>query len=163
MKVVFKQLKCGGGDDVLIPNLVKSLNKFEVKAQVEFYPHFFQAFPQLLKYMGGAKRCDLMHSPTWIGYGFKEKDVPLVTTENQVFVYDPLFLKYRTPLQRLFYGLFQRNIGKTLEAADAVICVSEYVKSLIEKVYGRSDCVRIYNGIDPDLFKPMPVIREAFG
>jgi hypothetical protein len=59
---------------------------------------------------------------------------------------------------RGFIILLSINMKKrSINAADTVVCISEYMQNKIEEIYGYSDSILIYNGIDNTCFKPISI------
>lgn len=45
--------------------------------------------------------------------------------------------------------------------ADTVTCVSQYTKRMLEKTFGYSDIQVIYNGVNPEVFRPIEIDRDT--
>jgi glycosyltransferase involved in cell wall biosynthesis len=162
MKILFKQISAGSGADIWAINLSKELQHQGVDSSTSFYSKNFQYFPHLLSYTD--KKTDdsfIIHSNISYGFAFKGEG-PLVVTEHHL-VNDPLLSKYSSFQQKMFYKFVYLNEKKSLDMADKVTCVSKYTQQKLEEVFEYYDSKVIYNGINPDTFKPLPVNKQHYG
>lgn len=153
MKVCFKNIRGNSGADIWMINLADALKKIGVETDVHFYDNRFQYFPYLLKSGNGNGGWDIIHSNTWNGFAFKEKNIPLVVTEHHV-EHLPSHGKYKTLAQKAFHKLVYQYEKKSLRDADVVTCYSEYTQKQLKSVFGY-DSKMIYAGVDTDKFRPM--------
>lgn len=162
MKIQFKQISAGSGSDIWAINLSKELQQQGMDSSTLFYSKYFQYFPHLLSYID--KKADdsfITHSNISHGFTFKGDD-PLVVTEHHL-VNDPLLSKYSSFEQKVFYKFVYINEKKSLDIADKVTCVSKYTKQKLEEIFEYYDSKVIYNGIDSDNFKPLPINKQDYG
>src|SRR5258706_9508865 len=118
MTVVFKVIKAGSGNDVYFERLSQALRKVNIDSEIEYYPKYFQYFPWLLKFVNKKSDGDIIHSNAEYGWGFKEKNKPLVVSLlHNVFEKD--YQKYISVPQKIYYTFILRsNIKKSLDVAD---------------------------------------------
>jgi glycosyltransferase involved in cell wall biosynthesis len=91
-----------------------------------------------------------------VAFALRAPGRPLVTTVHHLTT-DPALQPYSSPAQRIFYRLVEsRYDGWSIRAADAVVCVSRYTQRQVEQTYGKRDTVLVFDGIDTDVFVPMP-------
>lgn len=154
MKVSFKLIKSGSGTDTWTSHLANNLRRKGIQVSLEVYPHFFQYAPHLLRLLPAADNFDIVHTNTWNGFAFKNQK-PMVTTEHLV-VHDTNLLPYKNTAQKFFHqNLIYAYEKKTLEAANAVVGVSQYTTDQMKKVF-KTEARCILNGIDTHFFYPQP-------
>lgn len=158
MKILFPLAKAGSGSDIFTYNLVSGLNNSSIQADIQYLPNWSGYIPSFR-----GKRCksagyDIIHANTWNGFAYKN-NLPLVVTEHHL-VHDPIFQPYKTPLQRLYHSYIFQCEKKSINVADSVISISNYTKIKVDEVFGYSDSILIYNGIDEKIFKPFDVENQ---
>ncbi|PWR72909.1 glycosyltransferase family 4 protein [Methanospirillum stamsii] len=158
MQIIFPLIKAGSGSDVFTYNLVTGLKKTSITTNIKYLPLWSGYIPYLSRLFCDTSEYDLIHSNTWNGFAFKN-NLPLVVTEYHL-VNDPIFLPYKTSLQRLYHSYIFQCEKKSINVADSVISISNYTKNKIEEVFGYSDSILIYNGIDETIFKPFDVENQ---
>lgn len=158
MNILFPLIKAGSGSDIFSHNLVSGLKNSSINANIQNFPFWTVFFPQIANKLQKLKDFDLIHTNSWIGYGFK-KDIPTITTEYHV-VHDPLFRPYLSRLQRLYYCHIFLNEQKSLACADKITSISKYTHKQLERIFGYSDSEMIYCGIDTTIFSPLLVSKD---
>ena len=154
MKIAFKQVRGNSGTDVWTDSLSASLRKQGVECTTAYYPMYYGFFPHILRRVRSQKSpAEVTHCNTWNGFAFKGEG-PLVLTEHHV-VHDPVLEPFKSLGQKAFHKLVYQYEVRSLEVADAVTCVSQYTKRMLEKAFGYSDTKVIYNGVDPEVFRPL--------
>jgi glycosyltransferase involved in cell wall biosynthesis len=121
----------------------------------------YQILPLLSKVLPQSQNCDILQGNSWNAFEFKGS-APLAVTEHLV-VHAPEYDPYRTSGQRIYHRWIFRCEKKSLDAADAVICVSQDTRKKLTAAFGYSDSKVIYNGVDTSLFKPHAVERRIWG
>lgn len=160
MNILFPVVKTGSGGDIFTDNLVTGLNQASINAATQTIPSWSGYFPSIAGKFCKSTGYDIIHSNTWIGYGFKN-ELPLLVTEYHL-AHDPLFQRYTTPMQRIFYRNIYLHELKSLACADMVTTISRYTQKKIEDIFGYSDSHMIYCGVDQSLFKPMNVAKNLY-
>ncbi len=154
MKIIFKVIKAGSGNDVYFERLHTALKKEHIQSVIEYYPQYFQYFPFLLKFFNKKTPGDIIHSNVEYGWIFKEKDTPLIVTLHHN-VFDKTFQSISSPLQKLFYSfILKPNIKKSLHRATSCIAVSNFTKKSFIKTFGNYPITVIYNFIDTNKYRP---------
>ncbi len=78
--------------------------------------------------------------------------------EPYAFFHDPNFIAGFPFLQRFFVKLMARLYSsldiKATKEAKKVLTLSRYNRDWIKKVYGRSDAIVVYEGVDTNFFRP---------
>ena len=106
---------------------------------------------------------DIVHTNAEYGHLFKVHGKPLVVTLHHN-VLDPYYQQFTTLMQKIYhYGLLKTRLRKSLEVCTAAVCVSRATQQSFSELFPehRSKLSVIYNGIDLDIFKPMPDIYPA--
>jgi glycosyltransferase involved in cell wall biosynthesis len=150
-----------GGVDVWMENIHRAMGQADVQSRLWLLPHVYNFCPFLLplKLRGDwAGRARLVHSGSIAGFAFRASGRPLVVTVHHM-VADPAYQPYTRPAQRLFHRVQHVYDGLSISGADAVACVSDYTRQRAVQIYGRTDARVIYNGIDTNLFRPLPEER----
>jgi len=161
MRVTFKQIRANSGVDVWAENLSEEVTRQGVPSSVEYAPDYIQFLPFRGLVLNPIDEDQIIH--TNASYGFKFKtDNPLIVTEHHL-ASDSNFISHASLTQRTYYRYVQWCEEQSLRVADAVTCVSNYTKEKLEEVYGYYDAQVVYNGIDPGLFSPKVVPKEAYG
>ena len=116
MKVIFKVIKAGSGNDVYFQRLSDALKLVKIDSVIEYYPKYFQYFPWALKLVNKKTPGDIIHSNVEYGWVFKENDKPLyVTLHHNVF--DKEYRKYTGFSQRIFHDfIIKPNTLKSLKS-----------------------------------------------
>ena len=96
---------------------------------------------------------DLIHANTWNGFSFTKIKPTVVTAHSAVRL--PELKNYQSISQRAFYRLVSKREASSLKTAEYVCCVSNFTARYLERMYGYSDSVIIYNGINTDTFCPV--------
>ena len=160
MKVVFKVIRAGSGNDVYFERLAKGLQKQHIDASIRYYHKYFQFVPWLLKFFTRSTDADVVHSNAEYGWVFKEKNKPLfVSLLHNVF--EKTYQKQTSFFQKIFHYLIVRpNIKKTLSIADKIIAISQYTKSSFAKEFKIKNIEVQYCTIDTDVYKPISVVSK---
>jgi glycosyltransferase involved in cell wall biosynthesis len=154
-KILFPVIQAGSGTDIFTYNLVSGLNATSMTAIIQYIPGWSGYIPPIMGKWCNTKDINIIHANTWSGFAFK-RDKPLVVTEH-LLVHDYGFKRYKTLSQRLYHSLIYQYEKRSINAADTVVCISEYMQNKIEEIYGYSDSILIYNGIDNTCFKPISI------
>jgi glycosyltransferase involved in cell wall biosynthesis len=104
---------------------------------------------------------DLTQGRSRVGFALRVPGKPLVTTVHHLTT-DPELQPYSSFQQRLFYRFVESQYDRlSIQAADAVVCVSRYTQRQVEQRYGRHDTVLIYDGMDSEVFAPTPDLLRS--
>lgn len=155
MKICFKIIKAGSGNDVYFQRLSKALKTINIDSEIVYFSKLFQFFPFLLRLVNKASTADIIHSNVEYGWAFKEKNKPLyVTLHHNIF--DPNYRKDTSLLQRIFHDfILKPNIQKTLKVAYHKIAVSSYTKESFTRTFSDDNIKVIYNFIDTCKYRPL--------
>lgn len=145
-----------GGVDVWMENIHQAMERAGVRNTLRFLPSRYNFAPFLLPLVlrgDWAGPARLVHSGSRAGFALRAHGRPLVVTVHHL-VADPVYRPYTRPAQRLFHRLERIYDGRSIASADAVVCVSDYTRQQVTRLYGRPDVQAVYNGIDTERFRP---------
>ena len=158
MKIWLPYIAAGGGADVFTEHFGAGLTQAGHEVVITAFPRRYLAFPYLLRFAQLPKDTDIIAVHSWWAFAFRREGVPLVMIEHGL-VLDPDYQPYRTFAQALRHRLLLRQfISAGLAAADAVVSVSQYTATSLQKVFGYNDSIVILNGIDTNFFSPESVV-----
>lgn len=152
MKIIFPLAKAGSGSDIFTYNLVSGLNNSSIQADIQYLPKWSGYVPSIMGKLCNPSNYDTIHANIWNGFAFTWLKPTVVTSHSAVRL--PELKKYQNNSQRLFYRLVSKREASSLKTASAVCCVSDFTAKYLEKMYGYSDSIIIYNGINTDIFSP---------
>lgn len=152
MNIAIRQVRGNSGTDVWAESLCRGIRTHGHTCHRDLCPGIYQFIPLIAKFHQGNNGPDIVHGNSWNAFMFKEH-VPLVVTAHHV-ADDPSFNPHKTLSQAVYHRWIYRCERKSLNAADAVVCVSEYTKKRLFEVYGYPDPLVIHNGIDTSVFRP---------
>jgi glycosyltransferase involved in cell wall biosynthesis len=158
MKIIFKVIKAGSGNDIYFERLSEALKKVDIQSEIQYYSRYFQYFPWLLKVFNKNTNGDIIHSNVEYGWAFRENNKRLfVTLHHNVF--DQAYRNFTTFPQRIFHDfILKPNIQKSLRSADKIIAVSNYTKQSFLRTFGEVPIDVIYNFVDTEKYKPIKTI-----
>ena len=159
MKVVIRQVRGNSGTDVWAESLCGGLRRAGQECSVDLRSPVYQFIPVLTRMQPASPACNIVQGNSWNASAFKGES-PLVVTEHLV-VHDPAYNPYRTLAQKMYHRWIYRCERRSLDAADAVVCVSEDARKKLERAFGYPDARVIYNGVDSGCFRPTDVDRKT--
>lgn len=160
MKIAIRQVCGNSGTDIWAENLCRGIQRMGHECSVNLFASTYQFLPALAWPHRSPDSFDIVQGNSWNAFAFKDA-TPLVVTEHLV-VHDPAYTPYRTLPQNIFHRWIYRCERKSLDGADAVVCVSEDTRKKLETAFGYSDARVIPNGVDTELFKPGTVDRKTW-
>ena len=93
---------------------------------------------------------------SWNGFAFCRLGIKLVVVEHHC-IFDSAYIPYRSFPQAIFHEQMIRRFElASLQAADALVAVSEYTAQKLHETLGGPVAEVIHNGIDTDYFCPAP-------
>lgn len=156
-----------GGVDFGIQNIARAVQRCGLQPELLRLPERYNFLPMLIPYglpSGWWRGFDIVQGRSRVAFSLKASGLPVVTTVHHL-TSDPDLQAYSSFAQRLFYRLVEaRYDGWSVASADAVVCVSRFTQRQVEQTYGRADSLIIYDGIDTNIFTPMPgLVRREDG
>jgi glycosyltransferase involved in cell wall biosynthesis len=153
-----------GGVDFGIQNILRAVRHAGMPdAQLLRLPELFNFVPFAIQRglpPGWHAGFDLIQGRSRVGFALRVPGKPLVTTVHHLTT-DPELQRYSSLQQRLFYRLIEaRYDQRSVQTADAVVCVSRYTQQQVAQTYGKTDTHLIFDGIDTDVFTPTPDQRR---
>ena len=153
----------GSGLGVYHRRLALGLSKMGIESQIyEFSPRW-ELFPWALRWkvkalMKPGFMCDIIHSHAEYGYFFRRKDKPLVITLHHSSIDSEYLAASALPL-RLHHQFFLKpHVKQTMGLADRLVAVSHHTKTTFCELFQRDFEIQvIYNGIDPQVFRPLTI------
>jgi glycosyltransferase involved in cell wall biosynthesis len=152
MRIAIRQLRGNSGTDIWAESLCHGLRRAGQECTVELRSPVYQFLPPLSRLRPFSAACDIIQGNSGNAFAFKE-EIPLVVTEHHV-IDDPAFNPYKTLPQKIYHRWIYYCERKSLKVADTVVCVSYFTAKRLDEVYGFSDTLVIYNGIDTSVFRP---------
>lgn len=158
MKILMPFIKGNSGSDLFFQYLTDALYRENVSIDIECLPRCLELAPYLAKAALPRRRnlhnYTLVHTNADYGSYFKIGGKPLVVTMHHN-VFDENYQKYTSLGQKLYHYLFlRRRLYQSLSRADKVVAVSESTKISLARTFHVPEATVIYNGVDPDLFRP---------
>src|SRR5512145_1018424 len=157
-----------GGVDFGIQNILRAVRSFGLeRAELLCLPEIYNFAPALIPYALPQRwweGFDVIQGRSRVAFALRAPDRPLVATVHHLTT-DPELQPYSSQGQRLFYRLVEsRYDRRSIRTSDAVVCVSRYTQRQVERTYGRCDTTLVFDGIDTDVFVPLPgLIRRDDG
>ena len=159
MNVYFRLTDSGGGANVLVSGIAAALRRSGHEARIDYLPRCIDIVPQAGGFFPEAwPDADIVHGDVFTGFYPSRK--PFVFTFHHV-VHDSA-LAYRTYAQRAYYLLLKRYERRALKHAAAIVCPSDYTRRELKRVFSCSHASLIYNGVETNFFKPVPVERSKY-
>lgn len=157
MKIVFKVLKTGSGNDIYFTSLCKGLKERGVNSEIIYYSKYFQFVPFLLRFINKRTDGDIIHSNVEYAWAFKEKDKPLyISLLHNVF--EKEFQKHISFPQKIYYQLILKpSIKISLKVAHKIVAISKYTKQSFIREFGNYPIKVIYCAVDLNKFKPIKI------
>jgi len=159
MKVAFPIVRASSGSDIYYKRLCDHLLQSGVNAAIIPHGYAYEFVPLLSRLTAPKMRnCDLIHTNAEYGHLFHLNGKPLVVTLHHS-VFDPYYQRFTTLPQKIYhYGLLRRRIRRSLAASAVAVCVSRATEQSFALFFPdhRNKFTVIYNGINLDLFKPLP-------
>lgn len=152
----FPTVRTNSGSDKFTEQLVIALNKNGIRAEITWLPHHAEYLPWLVQAPIAPEWANIVHINTWLPSKFYPKNLPIVATLHHC-VQDKNFSAYKTKLQKLYHSLWITPIEKkTIQHATIITTVSQYTANCAKEIFDISNIEVIYNGVDLDIFNPVP-------
>ncbi|HET6807308.1 MAG TPA: glycosyltransferase family 4 protein [Frateuria sp.] len=125
LKIWLPAIRALSGGDVYVRRLAAALSKAGAEPIVEWLPHNYQYFPQLLRRHRKPTGADLVDANSWVAFSFRRPDLPLVATALHC-VYKRGYPRWKSLPQAIYHdylvGGFER---RSFCEADATIAISQ--------------------------------------
>lgn len=152
----FPTVRTNSGSDKFTEQLVIALNKNGIRAEITWLPHHAEYLPWIVQAPIAPEWANIVHINTWLPSKFYPKNLPIVATLHHC-VQDKAFSPYKTKLQKLYHSLWITPIEKkTIQHATIITTVSQYTANCAKEIFDISNIEVIYNGVDLDIFNPVP-------
>ena len=154
MKIWIVSLGYKSGASVYIDRLEKVLKRHGHNIERSNFSNRYQALPYPLKFKRPSCEPDVVISDVICGAMLKNIGKKIVIIEHHC-IFDPAYKPYRTVIQAMVHELlWRRNEKNSLQASDAVVCVSRYTAQSVQNIFGKLPVKVIPNGIETDFFSP---------
>jgi glycosyltransferase involved in cell wall biosynthesis len=165
MKVLVPFIHSDSGNDVYFRDLKSGLLSHHVTVELMHFHPYVGFMPRLASssFMRRARSgtCNLIHSNADYGDIFRVPSRPFVVTVHHN-VFEKNYQCSTSVAQKAYhFGLLRRRFLRSMEAADKIVAVSHSTRKSLERMFGAGDVEVIYNGIDADVFRPIPVARRS--
>ncbi|SHF57757.1 Glycosyltransferase involved in cell wall bisynthesis [Desulfacinum infernum DSM 9756] len=141
-------IRAGSGTDVFTERLVEGLRRRGIRAEITWLPLRAEYAPWTVPVPKPPNWANIVHINSWLHPRFVPRNLPTVVTVHHS-VHDPAFMPYKTLPQKIYHRFWIRPIeARNLERAAVVTAVSRHVAAQVKKLFGRTDVVVVYNGID---------------
>lgn len=153
MKIWIPSIKTGSGSDVYVERLAQSLTAQGVVVVVQWFPHYFELCPYLLRFVKPPADTDLIFANSWSAVGFIQHRIPVVTCIHHC-VHDPDYRPFKSTLQAIYHRLLIYPFeAQGLSGSTAVVTGSEFTQQVSSRVFKITPHLIGY-AIDTETFKP---------
>lgn len=157
IKVWLPAIQAGSGADVYTRRLAVALERRGITACISWFPLSHELLPFLLKHARPPAGTDIVIANSWIGYAFRRSNLPLIVVVHHC-IFNSELRSYKSALQSFYHRyIVEPREVLSLHEADAVVAVSNYVAEQLRHRLGVDKVKVIYNWIETDLFRPLPV------
>ena len=156
MKIWLPSLNAASGASVYQDRLHRILSDTGYEIEETFHSVNHQFFPYFLKHAQSKTAPDVIVADVMSGAQFKRPNTKLVIIEHHC-IFDETFTPFRSLAQGIVHeGLWRRYERNSLAAADAVVCISDYTRDSVQRVFGPLNTEVIVNAVETDFFCPAP-------
>jgi len=154
--ILFPTVRTGSGTDIFTIRLSKSLKKKGIRTHISWINHPSEYLPWAYKLPKFPPWANIVHANSWLHGRFIPKSLPLVVTMHHC-VHDPILDKYKNIFQKIYHRIWINHCEREMiRRANTVTAVSDYTNLQIERFFGHSNAITIYNWIDTEKFTPPP-------
>lgn len=159
MNIAFPIILASSGSDIYYKRLYNHLPQTGINATIIPHSYAYEFIPLLNRLTTKKTQAfDLIHTNAEYGHLFRVIGRPLVVTLHHN-VFDSYYQRFTTLPQKIYhYGLLRQRFRKALGVCAIAICVSKATQQSFAEIFPeyQGKFILIYNGIDTNLFKPMP-------
>ncbi len=166
MKVWIPSIKTGSGSDVYMTRLAASLTHLGVTVELQWFPHYFEFCPLLLRRIKPPAQTDLIFVNSWTAIGFPEHQIPVVSCVHHC-VHDAGYRPYKSTAQALYHRALILPLEKAgLQRATRVVVGSQFTQQKVQEIFNIASALIPY-AIDTEKFcpaadKPQRTATEPF-
>lgn len=153
IKVWLPAIRAGSGSDVFTRRLACALERHGMVACITWFPRYCELLPLLLRSTPPAGT-DIILTNSWVGHAFRHAGLPLVVTVHHSS-FSPELQPYKSLAQRVYHRFLAgpREI-RSLDCADAITAVSEFVADGLRARYSPEKVEVIHHWVDTGRFRP---------
>jgi glycosyltransferase involved in cell wall biosynthesis len=157
MKIWIPSIRTGSGSDVYIERLAQSLSEQGVTVQVQWFPHYFELCPYLLRLVRPPANTDLIFANSWSAVGFIHHPIPVITCIHHC-VHDPDYRPFKSWPQDVYHRLLIYPFeAKGLAGSRAIVTGSKSTQQVSSRVFKIKPPHLICYAIDTETFKPATI------
>jgi starch synthase len=154
MNIWIPNLGFKGGASVYNIRLASLLLNLGHQVEITEFSNKHQIHPYFLKFKQPVNKPDVIIADVISGSMFKHMGAKLIVIQHHC-IFDKAYFPFKSLPQKLVHELLWRRYEKnSLQAADSVVCVSEYTTKSTQSVFGHLPITVIPNAVDTDLFNP---------
>ncbi|AND71082.1 hypothetical protein ATSB10_36280 [Dyella thiooxydans] len=154
LKIWLPAIRALSGGDVYVRRLAAALSKAGADPVIEWLPHSYQYFPQLLHGHRKPADADIVDANSWIAFAFRRPGLPLVATALHC-VYKRGYPEWKSRPQAIYHdylvGMFER---RSFSRADATIAISQSTHDEVMEDFAPRRIQTIPLWVDVDRYTP---------
>ena len=157
MQIWIPAIKTGSGSDVYVERLAESLSRLGVTVQIQWFAHYFELCPWLLRVVKPPPHTDIIFANSWSAIGFSHPPIPLVTCIHHC-VHDPNYRPFKSWLQAVYHRWLILPFEQAgLACSSALVTGSRFTQQTVSRLFQCPPPQLIGYAIDTAHFKPAPI------
>jgi glycosyltransferase involved in cell wall biosynthesis len=157
MKIWIPSIKTGSGSDVYTDRLAQSLSEHGITVHVQWFAHYFELCPYLLRTISPPKNTDIIFANSWSAVGFIHHDIPTITCIHHC-VHDPDYRPFKSLLQTLYHRFIIYPFeAKGLMDSSALVTGSHFTQQAVSRAFNVMPPHLIFYALDTLKFKQTTV------
>lgn len=154
IKVWLPAIRAASGADVFTLRLALALQHHGMVAAITWFTRYDELVPLRLMHASAPPGTDIVIANSWVGHAFKRPELPMIAVVHHAG-FAPDLLRYKGWLRKQYHRCFaQPREARTLQSADIVVAVSDYVAESVRRQYGIDGIEVIHNWVDSEKFSP---------
>lgn len=154
LKIWLPAIRAKSGADVYVTRLANELSRRGHQPTVEWFPHYYQYAPWLLRKAAPPTGTQLVHSNSWYAFAFKRTGIPLVSVVLHC-VYRRGFPEWKSASQAIFHDHFVGRFERwSFSMSDHVLAISSSTEAEVVADFGVRNISTIPLWVDTDAFRP---------
>lgn len=152
MKIWIPSIRTGSGSDVYVERLAHSLRAAGVTVEVQWFGHYFEFCPYLLRVVRPPQDTDIIFANSWSAVGFTHHGIPVVTCIHHC-VHDPAYRQFKSWLQSLYHRwLIYPFEAAGIAGSTFLVSGSDFTRHQVSEVFKVAPPELISYAIETDLF-----------
>jgi glycosyltransferase involved in cell wall biosynthesis len=154
LKIWLPAIRALSGGDVYVRRLATALSKAGADPIIEWLPHNYQYFPQLLRSHRKPPGVNVVDANSWVAFAFRRSGLPLVATALHC-VYKRGYPQWKSLPQAIYHdylvGAFER---RSFSEADATIAISKSTRDEVVEDFAPRRIHTIPLWVDVERYTP---------